>query len=266
MKKILLAFQFLTIIPLKVNGDISEKELSRSASFFPLVGAFQGLLAAVSAALLLKVFSAEIVSALVVLILIISNGGFHLDGLADTFDALAVKSSGDKAVDRERRLSAMKDSSTGAIGVVAITMTLLLKFLFLDHILKDYSPFTAYYPLFFMPVFSKWAMNVAIFHGASARQDGLGRIFIKNKSGKELLFTTMVVVFLFAVLSFMHSLSGFLPFMLFLLFATFVLSFSSTKFFGKKFGGLTGDTLGAISEITETIFLLMAVAWSRLYI
>ena len=29
-EKILLAFQFLTIIPVKVKGDISEKEISRS--------------------------------------------------------------------------------------------------------------------------------------------------------------------------------------------------------------------------------------------
>ena len=71
------------------------------------------------------------------MILIVSNGGFHLDGLADTFDALSVKSSGDHAADRERRLRVMKDSTTGAIGVIAIVMTMLLKFLFLNNLFSS---------------------------------------------------------------------------------------------------------------------------------
>ena len=39
----------------------------------------------------------------------------------------------------------------------------------------------------------------------------------------------------------------------------------SVHFCRRSFGGLTGDTLGAISEITEIIFLLMVIAWSQLY-
>ena len=267
MKQILLAFQFLTIIPLKVKGDISEEEMSQSAAFFPFVGVFQGLLAVLSTALLIKVFPVEITSGLIILILIISNGGFHLDGLADTFDALSVKANGNEATYKEKRLSVMKDSSTGAIGVVAIVISILLKFLFINSILRTSTPFTAYALLFLMPVFSKWAMNTAIFHGRSARQNGLGKIFIDNTGAREFLLATAAVAgSMVGALSFMRSLSSCLQFLLLSLFVLYIISFSATRFFNEKFGGLTGDTLGAISEITEIIFLLMVVAWSRLSI
>ena len=267
MKKLLLAFQFLTIIPLNVKGDISEKEMSQSAAFFPVVGVFQGLLAVLSLTLLIKVFPVEITSGLIILILIISNGGFHLDGLADTFDALSVKSSGNETTYKEKRLSVMKDSSTGAIGVVAIVISILLKFLFINSILLTSTLFTAYGLLFLMPVFSKWAMNTAIFHGISARQNGLGKIFIDSTGAREfLLATAAVVCSMVGALSFMRFSSSYLQFLLLSLFILYVISFSATRFFNKKFSGLTGDTLGAISEITEIIFLLMVVAWSRLSI
>jgi cobalamin synthase len=77
----------------------------------------------------------------------------------------------------------MKDSSTGAIGVTAIVFTILLKFVFLNFLLLNYPLFTVIYLLFFMPVFSKWVMIPGMFHGISARQDGLGKIFI-NDTGK----------------------------------------------------------------------------------
>src|SRR4030042_97427 len=267
MKQILLAFQFLTIIPLRVKGDISEEEMSQSAAFFPFVGVFQGLLAVLSALLLSKVFPSEIVSGLIILVLIISNGGFHIDGVADTFDALSVKSSGNETTYKEKRLSVMKDSSTGAIGVVAIVISILLKFLFINSILLTSTLFTAYGLLFLMPVFSKWAMNTAIFHGISARQNGLGKIFIDSTGAREfLLATAAVVCSMVGALSFMRFSSSYLQFLLLSLFILYVISFSATRFFNKKFSGLTGDTLGAISEITEIIFLLMVVAWSRLSI
>ncbi|MBI3593260.1 MAG: adenosylcobinamide-GDP ribazoletransferase, partial [Nitrospirae bacterium] len=175
MKQLLLAFQFLTIVPINVRGNISEKEIARSAAFFPFIGAFQGILACMSAFLLLKVFPPEITSGLIILALLITNGGFHIDGLADTFDALAVKSKGAEETDREKRLAVMKDSSTGAIGVVAIAVAILLKFLFIRNLFASNSVFTAYSMLFLMPVFSKWIMIPAMYHGISARQDGLGR-------------------------------------------------------------------------------------------
>ncbi|MDP3297623.1 MAG: adenosylcobinamide-GDP ribazoletransferase [Thermodesulfovibrionia bacterium] len=138
MRKILLAFQFLTIIPVKEMKDVSEKEIGGASAFFPLIGWIQGALFVVSAVLFLKIFPPELVNGLLILVIVTTSGGLHLDGLADTFDAVASKG------DREKKLSVMKDSTIGPVGVIAIVLALLLKFLALNS-LFHYSLFTIHY-------------------------------------------------------------------------------------------------------------------------
>lgn len=268
-KQILLAFQFLTILPIKVTGDVSEKDLSRSAVFFPVVGAFQGLLAACAAALLIVIFPEEIVSGLVIVMLIISNGGFHLDGLADTFDALAVKSSGDREADRLKRLSVMKDSATGAIGVVAIVVVLLLQFLFIKDLFLQAPPAVVLGLLFLMPVYSRWAMVPALCHGTPARKDGLGRVFMDSASIGTIAASFLFVAFLsLAVVTVSQSIPGLkaLVLCLSLIVMIYLFSAGAVRFCKERFGGLTGDNFGAISAISEILFLMVTSAWLRHYI
>ncbi|MBI5640209.1 MAG: adenosylcobinamide-GDP ribazoletransferase [Nitrospirae bacterium] len=267
MRQLLLAFQFLTIFPVKVRGEVSEKDIAGSAAFFPVVGALQGLLIAVAGILLMRLFSPAPVSGIIIVILIVNNGGFHLDGLADTFDALAVKSTGDAALDREKRLSVMKDSSTGAIGVTAIAVSLLLKQLLISDLLFHAASFASYQLLFLMPVFSKWVMVPGMFHGISARTDGLGRIFI-NATGTKTVLASSVSVILLCLLTLpfypdkadLHKTAVLFP----VLFAVlYIFSFSTVKFFTSRFGGITGDNLGAVSEISEILFLMLVSIWLR---
>ena len=49
IKPLLLAFQFLTVVPVRVRGEITEDDVAGSASFFPFVGAFQGIVTAACA-------------------------------------------------------------------------------------------------------------------------------------------------------------------------------------------------------------------------
>jgi adenosylcobinamide-GDP ribazoletransferase len=198
MKNMLLAIQFLTVLPLKVRGDVSERDMVDATVMFPLAGACQGLMMAIVAAGLARLFDAEVVCGFVLLTHIASNGGFDLDGLADTADAMAVKSSGDREADIERRLSVMKDSTIGASGATAIVMSLLLKFLLLSslfHLVK-LPVFLA--ALFMMTVFSKWVTVPAMFHGKSARKDGLGRIFVDTVTGRHVIGSTVTMIILFA--------------------------------------------------------------------
>lgn len=265
MRQLFLALQFLTILPVKVRGTVTEKDMSGSAVFFPVVGAFQGLLAVCTALLSANFFSSEITAGLVLLTFIVINGGFHLDGLADTFDALAVKSSGDLTADRHRKLSIMKDSTTGAIGVIAIVMTILLKFLFLNNLLISSLPTSHYVFLFLMPVFSKWGMVSTMYHGNSARQDGLGKMFIDNLTLVKVVFTSLLLIFFYAAadMLYLHKAFGAKSIILFfLLFAiSYIFCLLSAKFFKKRFGGLTGDTLGAGGETSEILFLMVASLW-----
>ena len=261
----LLALQFLTIIPVRMETDFSEEEIPRSAVFFPAVGAVQGCVVAGVAFFAIPLFPPEITGVLSVLALIISNGGFHLDGLADTFDALAVKSSGEREADRAKRLAVMKDSSTGAIGVTAIALVLLMKCLLISNIISCSAPVTRYALLFLLPVFSKWVMVPAAYHGTAARKDGLGRVFIENVLVRDLVLSSVITLFLsFVVADILQqtpSTTGALFFMLFA--ALYLFSFTAVKFCRLRFGGITGDSLGAISEIAEIIFLMVASIWLR---
>lgn len=265
IRKVLLAFQFCTIVPVNVSGDVTEREVAASAAFFPLVGAFQGLVTALAAYLLMKVLPPDVATALALVCLILTNGGFDLDGLADTFDALAVKSSGDDERDRTKRLSVMRDSATGAIGVIALIMTLLLKFVLMRTLLSDFSVVTAVTLFFLMASFSKWINVPVMYHAVSARKDGLGRIFIKHAGwGSIALSTGIVALLIFPVAAFKllggSPLNGVLLCACFCMGAYF-LGLLAVKFLAKRFGGLTGDHFGALTEVSELLFLLVAYIW-----
>jgi adenosylcobinamide-GDP ribazoletransferase len=214
------------------------------------------------------VFNPDIVIALVLLVLVLSNGGFHLDGLSDTFDALASKSTGDAAADREKRLTIMKGSTAGPIGVTAIIFALGLKYLALVDISNFSSP-ACYSSLLLMPVLSKWTMVVSLYRGEPARQDGLGQFFISGTGFIELAVSTVQLVLVLALSGIAFRSCAPESFYLFYAGVLALLYLSSgiwVGYFKGKLGGLTGDTLGAVSEATEISFLLLVIMWSRLSI
>ena len=102
IKQMLIAFQFLTLIPVKSRMTVNEDDIAKSASVFVIVGFIQGILLITADYVSGIFFHQDLVIAIVLLMLVLSNGGFHLDGLADTFDAIAVKSSGDFKKDKEK--------------------------------------------------------------------------------------------------------------------------------------------------------------------
>lgn len=259
MKKLLLAFQFLTIIPLRDMGDLSEKEIGKTTAFFPLVGAVQGILLVMSSALCLKVFPVEVSSGLVILLLIIINGGLHLDGLADTFDAIASRK------DKEKKLAIMKDSAVGPFGVIAIVFAILLKYLLLNAAF-NISLDVYYLSIFLMPVFSRWAMVTAIFHCRSARQDGLGRIFIEHTKTKEFAVAALLTFAISLFALFISDKTSAIISLLLILVILYIFCIAAVRFSNKNFGGMTGDTFGAVSEISEILFLMGMVIWSKKFI
>jgi|WetSurMetagenome_2_1015567.scaffolds.fasta_scaffold04699_5 adenosylcobinamide-GDP ribazoletransferase len=269
MKRLLLAVQFLTIIPVRVGGELPEKEIAGSSIFFPVVGALQGLIILLSAVLLSLIFSPDIAAALIIAISVLGNGGFHLDGLADTFDALAVKSSGDTANDKGRRLEVMKDSFTGAIGAVAVVLVILIKYTLLKNILGCPDFQTAVVVLFLMPVYSRWIMVPAMFHGVAARDSGLGCIFINRSSLQALMLSYALTLAAFGGVFLTHILgrSGLQGIYFFAaLPAGHLFALACAALCKKEFGGLTGDTLGALSELSELLYLTGAYIWLQRFI
>jgi adenosylcobinamide-GDP ribazoletransferase len=250
MKKILFAFQFLTIIPVK-DLELSEQEMGSSTAVFPVVGLIEGVLLAISALIFLKIFTPEVTNALLVLILVILNGGLHLDGLSDTFDAIA------SGADYKRKLAIMKESSAGPFGVIAIVMTLLLKYVLLNAVLLHSVSKVYYAVLILMPVSSRWLIVATACYGKSARPDGLGRMFIEYTGNKEMLTATSITIliaFLISILTLQYSF--FIFYIMFALPVLYMFNFLATWFFKKYFGGLTGDSFGTVNEIGVLLFLM----------
>jgi adenosylcobinamide-GDP ribazoletransferase len=268
MKGLLPALQFLTIIPVRIAG-ITEADIARSAAFFPAAGALQGLILLIPAILLSGPAPADITAAAVIVVSVLCNGGFHLDGLSDTFDALAVKASGNVAADRERRLEVMKDSRAGALGVVSICLVLLLQFVLLTNILRGPEPLAAWLIVFLTPVFGRWAMVPAMYHGRAARKDGLGRIFIDGADLRILLCAYVFAACLFVCAAVTLGISGHGPagaLLFIILPAGHIFALVFEGLCRRSFGGLTGDTLGALSELAEIFFLTGAYIWQQHFI
>lgn len=267
LKDIPPAARFLTIVPLPGGGRmITEQAITRSVAGFVAVGLLQGLLLIAVELGAGWLFNPDLARWLVVLALVLVSGGFHLDGLADTFDALAVKSCGDPEQDRIRRLAVMKDSATGVMGMLAIFFALVLKYYALQS-LSHFSYAVYYSSLLLLPAFGKWAMVTAMYRARPARPEGLGRLFIGAVGRRELVWNGLMLAVPLGLVCWW--LAGVLPaqaslFYLLVPLALYLFSRLVVAVSRRKFGGMSGDTLGAVNELAEIIFLLLVLAWLRL--
>ena len=96
--------------------DWNEKNMKYAMCFFPVVGVITGLLQAGAGYLILQYtsFGKLFFAAVMTLIPVLVTGGIHLDGYADTIDALSSYG------DREKKLQILKDPHTGAFAVIGL--------------------------------------------------------------------------------------------------------------------------------------------------
>jgi adenosylcobinamide-GDP ribazoletransferase len=238
MKSFLLALQFLTVIPLRVK-DVDEKKLASAAAYFPLVGLLIGLVLLgvnyIASVLNFPFFTSSII---MVVALIFITGGMHLDGLSDTADAFL------SGRPKEDMLSIMRDPHIGVMGVLSIISAILLKIGLLAS-LGGPLKITA---LLLMCLLSRWSVVLSMFLFSYARKDGKAKIFIQGMTRRIFIFSLIsVLVFAFAI----WQVRG-----LFALLMTAGFVYLFGKLSERKIGGITGDTLGAIIELTEVVILL----------
>ncbi len=247
MKRLLLAISFLTIFPVK-KVSLAGEDIAGSMAYFPLVGAMQGLLLVAVDYAFSSILSREISSVLVIVALILSNNGLHMDGFADTVDGIA------GGATREERLRIMRDSSVGAVGLAFTVLLLLLKFLALKSLPTE----VRREAVFLFPVFGRWAMVNASCLAGYAREEGIGRAFSGNSPINLLWATVFTAGFGLALIKW--------RFFLIALFAIAIAVYLLALFFKKRLGGVTGDVFGFINEFSETLFLLVILASGRIRI
>jgi len=239
------ALAFLTILPLRV-GDPGPRGLSGAAAWFPLVGALVGALAGATRDLGADAFGPLTASVLAVLVLVVVTGALHLDGLADTADALGARGGG-----AERRLAVMRDPTTGVFGVLALLAWALL----LTSALASLSDRDALLALIVAGLTSRWAV---LFHAAAeqpARQDGLGAAFRVAPAALGAATTTAVLLAPFVCGIGPGLVDGWVA-----LAAGLASAVAATLYARRLLGGRTGDTLGATVALAEVAVVLTLLA------
>ena len=239
MRLYFIALQFLTIIPLPFNIRCEEEDLGRSMALFPLVGLTIGLMLAGVDYLLGLALPRPVADLLLVVAMSAITGALHLDGLADVCDGLAARGG------RERFLAVMKDSRTGAVGVVGLVLGLLLKYQSLLYIPLAYKREA----LLLFPMIARLSQVQLTVGARRARQDGLGSAFIGGAG-----LTQIVIAFLVGI-SAAYLLLGLQG--IYCVIAACLVTWLLKSWFHNRLGGVTGDVIGCVSELNEIFCLLV---------
>ncbi len=244
LKHFLLAWQLLTVIPLKRVSPDKKEDLAASLIFFPVVGIGIGLILSLINLAGSILFSSLITNAFVLIGWVWITGALHLDGLADTIDGISAKG------DKKSILKVMEDSNIGAKGVVGLTCMLLLKFVLLLQI----NPEVKNQVLMYIPVVSRWSMVLGAYFATYAREgEGMGKAYVDLVDLKKVLCATLITVALGLALLRLF----FLPFLGIALLSIFIW----IAYLKRKIGGINGDTLGAMNETVEILGLFSFCLW-----
>ncbi len=237
MRNLISALQFITILPL---GKAEAFEPPKMIPYFPLVGILLGLLVALFDTLVAGFWTPQVVALLDVLLLAVLTGAFHLDGLADAADGLFSPRTRDQA------LEIMKDSRIGVMGLVAILFGLALKWGGIANLEAHRTIL-----LIMIPAYARAGILFGMRYLPYGRPDGTGRPFFKEKLSIKSFWGLILPVGLSLII-------GLKAIWLNLAFAVIIASI--LFFYKKRMGCITGDMLGAMTEITEAgLFLLISI-------
>jgi len=239
---ILVAAQFLTMIPPIIKRVFTPQEMGRAVGFFPLVGLITGGLLIGLDYLLAFTFPAPVRAALLLTFWVIFTGALHLDGFLDSLDGLL------GGFTPEKRLEIMHDERVGAFGLAGGVLLLLLKFVSIETLIGHPSPV---FGLILVPTLGRWAMSLAIFSFPYARKKGLGRDIKDHATWREITLATII-----AILTgwFTAQWAGLIA-----LGVVAILVWIIGRWILHRIPGLTGDNYGAICEFTEMVVLLLWV-------
>jgi len=240
-----LAVTLLTVIPLPGAATTPPAPTRRAAGaamcWAPAVGLLLG--AAAAGVLWLASRPAQtgplLAAVLAVAALAGLTGGLHLDGLADLADGLGSRRRADGA------LEIMKKSDIGPFGVAALVLVLLIQVTALARAEAAGRGFVA---VVVAAVAARLAMTVACRRGVpAARDSGLGALVagsVHPAVAAALVLAALAAAAAFGWIFAIGVAAGLLA------------SVALTAVAVRRLGGITGDVLGAIAEVTAAACLL----------
>jgi adenosylcobinamide-GDP ribazoletransferase len=240
------AVRFLTILPFRRGAEFDGMHFQNGLYYFPVVGMIIGGLALTAVSVAGRVLPQSLTGFLGIVALAAVSGCLHLDGLADSADGLL------SSRPRENKLSIMRDSRIGAMGVIAIVFVVLGKF----AALSSSTPAAFGITIVLMPLAGRSAIVASMALLPYARPEGgLGTLFYSPHIKKAALLSTGIWLIAVVLAGRMAGLAPGGIVAAIVIPAATVLLFSA--WCRSSLGGATGDTLGAVCELSE---LMTAVA------
>lgn len=239
-----LALSWLTVVPARVRGEVDRSVGARAIALAPLVGLALG---GVATGLLwtLDALGAPglLAGLLVVGALAVGTRGMHLDGLADTVDGLGCYGP------PERALAVMRDGSTGPFAVVALVVVLGAQAAALGALADDGRWLAVVLGVTAGRVALGWVCRRGV---PAARADGLGALV----AGTQPVVVPVGWAVLLAAVSVVavdgRAWQGPVAVMV-----AAVVMVLGARHAVRRFGGITGDVLGASSEAAVTAALVV---------
>ena len=251
LRSIVVAFALYSRIPMP-KVEWTDAALRYALAAFPLVGAVQGLLCYVVLAWAdSNSVPAALSAGLLVALPVLLNGGIHIDGLADTHDALAAH------VGREETLAVLKDPHIGSFGVLAIVCHLLLQYAAWFALLASGVYHARLLGVTFVFTLSRCASALTLLCWPKARAGGLG----KSLADGAAPVASVVVLSALALASVagLHCMFDARD-VLWLLVALLVALVRYRLTALRRFGGVSGDTSGWFLQNAE-LYMLVMLAW-----
>ncbi len=239
------AIAFYTIIPLPKSLSPEFQHVSRVA---PLIGSMIGLILwGVDIGLDFIGMPTLSRSALVVVAWIVLTGGLHLDGAMDTADGLAV-------MPAARRLEVMADSRAGAFGVMMAIALVVLKVTALSEVVSYRGLW-----LILAAAWGRWGQQMAIACYPYLKATGKGAFHKASLSSSWIwLLSTLGILSIHGLWVISQPDQWGAIVIAFFMGGAIALTVGYWLYY--KLGGHTGDTYGAVVEVTEALILTVAAA------
>ena len=230
----LILISFFTRIPVGRKVEFNEVNFIKALNLYTLVGVVIGFLLAVTYLIFNNQIS-FIRGLLITVMYIVITGGIHLDGAADTSDGLLSGRTGD------RIFEIMSDSRIGTFGVITLILIVLSQFILFS--------FSSIETVFMMPVVGRASTIASCWNKKYAKnRKGMGTAFIENINSRVVI-VNLIILFVFSMLSWYRTI------IFTACFAAIAVSYFISTLIDEKIGGMTGDTCGAITEISQIVFM-----------
>ena len=246
-----LALTTLTVLPLRGPTTLDRKTAGAAMALAPLVGLLLGLVAAGVLAGAARVSGDLLAAALAVAVLALLTRGLHLDGLADTADGLASYRSPDGA------LAVMRSPETGPLGIAVLVLSLLVQVGALQACLADGRGATS---LVLAVVTARLAVTLACTPATpAASPTGLGSAVAGTVRPAVPLLIALAVALAAAGVGLREGTAQAVQAVVAVTLGLLA-SAALRRHAVRRLGGVTGDVLGALVEVTTVVVLVVLSA------